>query len=76
MVAAIAAVVPVPLAGDELRVPCVDGAQRRYLSFDAAAATGAALGSAKSPLAGIAAVAAMIIVLLRNVAGRRSTNRG
>jgi selenocysteine lyase/cysteine desulfurase len=29
------------LAGDELRVPCVDGCQRRYLSLDAAAATGA-----------------------------------
>jgi selenocysteine lyase/cysteine desulfurase len=32
---------PLPLAGDELRVPCVDGGQRRYLSLDAAAATGA-----------------------------------
>ena len=32
---------PLPLAGDELRVPCADGGQRRYLSLDAAAATGA-----------------------------------
>ena len=32
---------PTALAGDELQVPCVDGVQRRYLSFDAAAATGA-----------------------------------
>jgi len=32
---------PVPLSGDELRVPCLDGGQRRYLSFDTAAATGA-----------------------------------
>ena len=29
------------LAGDALEVPCADGNQRRYLSFDAAAATGA-----------------------------------
>ena len=36
-----AAVVPVALAGDALKVPCADGGQRRYLSFDAAAATGA-----------------------------------
>ncbi len=35
------AVVPVALAGDALEVPCADGGQRRYLSFDAAAATGA-----------------------------------
>src|SRR5271169_2210680 len=41
MVGAMTPVVPVALAGDELRVPCVDGGQRRYLSFDAAAATGA-----------------------------------
>jgi selenocysteine lyase/cysteine desulfurase len=34
-------VVPVAMAGDELLVPCVDGGLRRYLSFDAAAATGA-----------------------------------
>ena len=40
-VGAMTPVVPVALAGDELRVPCVDGGQRRYLSFDAAAATGA-----------------------------------
>jgi len=33
--------VPVALAGDALEVPCADGAQRPYLSFDAAAATGA-----------------------------------
>jgi hypothetical protein len=32
---------PVALAGDELQVPCVDGVERRYLSFDAAAGTGA-----------------------------------
>jgi selenocysteine lyase/cysteine desulfurase len=36
--------VPVALAGDELRVSCVGGDQRRYLSFDAAAATGALPG--------------------------------
>ena len=30
---------PVQLAGDWLRVPCVDGSQRPYLSFDAAAST-------------------------------------
>jgi selenocysteine lyase/cysteine desulfurase len=36
-----AAIVPIALAGDELEVPCADGGQRRYLSFDAAAATGA-----------------------------------
>ena len=41
MVGAMTAVVPVALAGDELEVPCADGCQRRYLSFDAAAATGA-----------------------------------
>ena len=35
------AAVPVALAGDGLEVPCADGSQRRYLSFDAAAATGA-----------------------------------
>lgn len=34
-------VVPVALAGDALEVPCADGVQRPYLSFDAAAATGA-----------------------------------
>ena len=34
-------VVPVALAGDALEVPCADGGQRPYLSFDAAAATGA-----------------------------------
>jgi selenocysteine lyase/cysteine desulfurase len=32
---------PVQLAGDWLRVPCVDGSQRPYLSFDAAASTSA-----------------------------------
>ena len=36
---------PVALSGDQLRVPCVDGSQRRYLSFDAAAATGALPGA-------------------------------
>jgi selenocysteine lyase/cysteine desulfurase len=41
MVRAMTAVGPVALAGDALEVPCVDGGQRRYLSFDAAAATGA-----------------------------------
>ena len=41
MVVAMTAVVPMALAGDDLLVPCVDGGQRRYLSFDAAAATGA-----------------------------------
>ena len=41
MVGAMVAVVPVALAGDALEVPCVDGGQRRYLSFDAAAATAA-----------------------------------
>jgi selenocysteine lyase/cysteine desulfurase len=29
------------LIGDELEVPCVDGVDRRYVSFDAAASTGA-----------------------------------
>jgi selenocysteine lyase/cysteine desulfurase len=32
---------PVALVGDELQVPCVDGKDRRYLNFDAAASTGA-----------------------------------
>ncbi len=41
MVGAMTAIVPVALAGDELEVPCADAGQRRYLSFDAAAATGA-----------------------------------
>src|SRR5688572_2856694 len=31
----------VRLIGDDLAVPCVDGKQRRYLSLDAAASTGA-----------------------------------
>jgi len=30
-----------PLVGDDIEVPCVDGVDRRYLSFDAAASTGA-----------------------------------
>ncbi|HUB69634.1 MAG TPA: aminotransferase class V-fold PLP-dependent enzyme [Acidimicrobiales bacterium] len=32
---------PVPLVGDDLLVPCVDGQERRYLSCDAAASTAA-----------------------------------
>jgi len=32
---------PVPLVGDGMPVPCVDGTERPYLSFDAAASTGA-----------------------------------
>src|SRR5215470_2742784 len=32
---------PVPLVGDGTPVPCVDGTERPYLSFDAAASTGA-----------------------------------
>ena len=32
---------PVPLVGDGRPVPCVAGTERRYLSFDAAASTGA-----------------------------------
>ena len=32
---------PIALVGDELRVPCIDGADRRYLNLDAAASTGA-----------------------------------
>lgn len=32
---------PLALVGDELAVPCVDGTERRYLSLDAAASTGA-----------------------------------
>ena len=32
---------PVPLVGDRTAVPCVDGTERPYLSFDAAASTGA-----------------------------------
>ena len=41
MVAPMRTAVPVALAGDALEVPCADGGQRPYLSFDAAAATGA-----------------------------------
>ena len=41
MVAAMGTVAPVALAGDALEVPCADGGQRPYLSFDAAAVTGA-----------------------------------
>ena len=41
MVRIMSIVAPVALAGDELEEPCADGGQRRYLSFDAAAATGA-----------------------------------
>jgi len=41
MVGAMGSLVPVALAGDALDVPCADGGQRPYLSFDAAAATGA-----------------------------------
>jgi selenocysteine lyase/cysteine desulfurase len=37
-------VLPVSLAGDGLSVPCVDGVERPYLSFDAAASTGALPG--------------------------------
>jgi len=44
MVGAMAAVMPVALAGDALEVPCADGGQRPYLSFDAASATGALPG--------------------------------
>ena len=33
--------VPVPLVGDELDVPCVDGVHRRYLNLDGAASTNA-----------------------------------
>ncbi|HLJ99728.1 MAG TPA: aminotransferase class V-fold PLP-dependent enzyme [Streptosporangiaceae bacterium] len=32
---------PVPLIGDELSIRCVDGVERRYVSFDAAASTSA-----------------------------------
>jgi selenocysteine lyase/cysteine desulfurase len=32
---------PVPLVGDDLEVPCVDGTRRRYLNLDGAASTGA-----------------------------------
>jgi len=32
---------PVPLVGDGMPVPCADGRERPYLSFDAAASTGA-----------------------------------
>lgn len=32
---------PIPLVGDGLPVPCVDGSERPYLSFDAAASTSA-----------------------------------
>jgi selenocysteine lyase/cysteine desulfurase len=41
MVGRMMADLPVALSGDELRVPCLDGGQHRYLSFDAAAATSA-----------------------------------
>ena len=33
--------VPVPLVGDDLEVPCVDGVHRRYLNLDGAASTNA-----------------------------------
>ncbi len=33
--------VPVPLVGDEMMVPCIDGVWRRYVGLDAAASTGA-----------------------------------
>jgi selenocysteine lyase/cysteine desulfurase len=32
---------PAALVGDELRVPCIDGVDRRYVNLDAAASTGA-----------------------------------
>ena len=32
---------PVPLVGDDIEVPCIDGTHRRYLNLDAAASTGA-----------------------------------
>ena len=35
---------PIALAGDGQQVPCVDGTQRPYLSFDAATSTGALAG--------------------------------
>lgn len=35
------AALPVALVGDGLRVPCADGAELPYLSFDAAASTSA-----------------------------------
>ena len=35
---------PVALVGDDEMVPCADGVERRYLSFDAAASTGALPG--------------------------------
>ncbi len=37
----LASSLPVALVGDDIVVPCVDGRERRYLSFDAAASTGA-----------------------------------
>ena len=33
--------IPIELVGDELEVPCIDGAQRRYVNLDAAASTSA-----------------------------------
>src|SRR5690348_7498948 len=38
---------PVPLLGDDLLVPCVDGEERVYLNLDAAASTGALPGVAE-----------------------------
>jgi len=34
-------VLPVPLVGDDLEVPCIDGTRRRYVNLDAAASTNA-----------------------------------
>jgi selenocysteine lyase/cysteine desulfurase len=33
--------IPVPLVGDAMMVPCIDGVDRRYVGLDAAASTGA-----------------------------------
>ena len=33
--------IPIELVGDDLEVPCIDGAQRRYVNLDAAASTSA-----------------------------------
>jgi hypothetical protein len=40
-VATVSLPVPVPLVGDELEVPCLDGSHRRYLNLDGAASTNA-----------------------------------
>ncbi len=39
---------PVPLVGDGMLVPCIDGHERPYVALDAAASTGALESGARS----------------------------